>query len=64
MLCSDGLTKMLTDEHILQTTIPLQDNPSLATQALIQTALDAGGVDNVTVVVCTITEIPDPANIH
>ncbi|MCS6263396.1 MAG: serine/threonine-protein phosphatase [Nitrospira sp.] len=64
LLCSDGLTKMLTDERILQTVRPHQHIPSLATQALIHTALDAGGIDNVTVVACTITEIPDQANIH
>ena len=64
LLCSDGLTKMLTDEQVLQTVRPHQHLPSLATQALIQTALDAGGIDNVTVVACTITEIPDQTNIH
>ena len=64
LLCSDGLTKMLTDERILQTVIPHGSNAPLATQTLIQMALDAGGIDNVTVVACTITEIPDGANIH
>ena len=59
LLCSDGLTKMLTDERILQAVRPHQHIPSLATQALIQRALDAGGIDNVTVVACTITEIPE-----
>lgn len=64
LLCSDGLTKMLTDERILQTVISHGSNPPLATQTLIKTALDAGGIDNVTVVACTITEIPDQGNIH
>lgn len=59
LLCSDGLTKMLTDERILHTVLPHRNDPPLATQTLIETALDAGGIDNVTAVVCTITEIPD-----
>ncbi|MDR4479136.1 MAG: protein phosphatase 2C domain-containing protein [Nitrospira sp.] len=64
LLCSDGLTKMLTDERILHTVLPHRNHPSLATRTLIETALDAGGIDNVTAVVCPITEIPDQANIH
>lgn len=64
LLCSDGLTKMLSDEAILQTAQPHHDNPALATKALIQAALDAGGIDNVTVVACTITDILDQANRH
>ncbi len=64
VLCSDGLTKMLTDEAILHTVRPHQDSPALAAQTLINAALDAGGIDNVTVVACAITGLPDPANIH
>lgn len=63
LLCSDGLTKMLTDEHILQTVRPHQQNPARVTRTLIEATLDAGGIDNVTVVACTITEIPNEANI-
>jgi len=64
LLCSDGLTKMLTDERITQAVLPHQSDPLRTTQTLIQRALDAGGIDNVTVVACTITEIPDQTNIH
>ncbi len=64
LLCSDGLTKMLTDERILDTAMPHRDNPPLAAHTLIQAALDEGGIDNVTVVVCAIAGIPDPANRH
>jgi protein phosphatase len=52
LLCSDGLTKMLTDERILQTVLLHRHKPSLITQTLIAAALDAGGIDNVTVVAC------------
>lgn len=61
LLCSDGLTKMLTDERILHVAMPHQHNPTLAAQALIQAALDEGGIDNVTVITCTITDTPDQA---
>lgn len=59
LLCSDGLTKMLTDEAILQAVTPHRDHPALATRALIQAALDAGGIDNVTVIGCAINGMPD-----
>ncbi len=64
LLCSDGLTKMLTDERILQTALPHRHHPPLCTEALIAAALAAGGIDNVTVVACTITESLDQANRH
>ena len=64
LLCSDGLTKMLTDEAILHTSLLHRDNAALATKALLQAALDAGGIDNVTVVACTITDRSDQANTH
>lgn len=64
LLCSDGLTKMLTDECILQTVLPHRHNPPLATQALIGAALKEGGIDNVTVIACAMTERLDPANRH
>ncbi len=50
LLCSDGLSDLVADEaiaHILEETYP---NYQEASQALIQAALDAGGNDNVTVV--------------
>lgn len=64
LLCSDGLTKMLTDERILQTALPHRHNPPLCAETLIAAALKEGGIDNVTVVACTRTESPDPGNRH
>ena len=64
LLCSDGLTKMLTDERILQAALPHRHHPPLCTEALITAALEAGGIDNVTVVACTSTESVDQANRH
>ena len=64
LLCSDGLTKMLTDERILQTILPHRHNSPLCVEALIAAALKEGGIDNVTVVACTRTQSFDPANRH
>jgi len=64
LLCSDGLTKMLTDECILRITMPHRDNPSGVVRALIHAALDEGGIDNVTVIACAVTDTTDPANRH
>ena len=64
LLCSDGLTNMLPDERILEIALSHRDNPPLAAQALVQAALDTGGIDNVTVVACAMTGLPDQANIH
>lgn len=57
LLCSDGLTDMLSDEKIeavfqqaIGTDGDTVDRLSTATGALMQAALDAGGRDNITVV--------------
>jgi PPM family protein phosphatase len=49
MLCTDGLTGMLSDNEIAQV-LQQHDQPEPAAQALIQHALLRGGRDNVTVV--------------
>lgn len=48
LLCSDGLTDMVDDEEIEALMERKRDDPA---NALIEAALDAGGVDNVTVAV-------------
>ena len=51
LLCSDGLTDMLTNFEI--TDIMLNnDNVEDCVQALIQAALEHGGRDNITVIIC------------
>lgn len=64
LLCSDGLTKMLPDERIVEIAQSHRDSPSLTTQALIQAAIDTGGIDNITVVACAMTSLIDQGNIH
>ncbi|HYT89169.1 MAG TPA: protein phosphatase 2C domain-containing protein, partial [Gemmataceae bacterium] len=54
LLCSDGLTEMLTDEEIL----PLLDpalTPEQNCKRLVDAANQAGGKDNVTVIVIAVT---------
>lgn len=64
LLCSDGLTTMLTDEDILQTVLRHPHDPHESAQALIQEALGWGGLDNVTVVACAVKEAMGQANTH
>jgi protein phosphatase len=49
LLCSDGLTKELTDEQVATTAS--RTDPALLARALVDRANEAGGRDNVTVVV-------------
>lgn len=50
LLCTDGLTKMMTDQQILDTILGVKTTPDRTCHALIEEALNQGGKDNVTVV--------------
>jgi serine/threonine protein phosphatase PrpC len=50
LICSDGLTSEVSDEGI-RATLTMSGRPESAAAALVQRALQAGGRDNVTVVV-------------
>ena len=50
MLCSDGLTKHVTDEGIAERLATITSSEH-ACRALLQDALDAGGTDNVTILI-------------
>ncbi len=50
LLCSDGLCGMITDETICETVISCNDDLELACNRLIQKGNEAGGTDNITVV--------------
>lgn len=56
VLCSDGLSGMVPDDGILQTILAQGENGEEAAQQLVQKANDAGGEDNVTVVVISVTD--------
>jgi protein phosphatase len=56
LLCSDGLNGMLDDESIESILLDNPD-PQTAADALVEAANDAGGFDNVTVIVINIESI-------
>lgn len=60
LLCSDGLTDMLSHEQIAAIMKASPNSEETAT-ALVNAALEAGGKDNVTVIVLTVTA--DSANV-
>jgi protein phosphatase len=62
LLCSDGLTDLVDDDAIT-TTLAETESSSDACSRLVQLALEAGGRDNVTVIVATyaIPAAPVPA---
>lgn len=57
LLCSDGLTKMVTDEDILAV-LRASTSPTTVVDALVNAANDHGGKDNVSVIV---VRVDDPA---
>lgn len=62
LLCSDGLTKELTDARIrLHMAAGL--SPTETATALIDAALAAGGRDNITTIVVDVIDAPEPAEI-
>jgi len=50
LLCSDGLTKHVSDEQIAHR-LKTMTSSTQTCKALIQDALDGGGTDNITVIV-------------
>lgn len=48
MMCSDGLTNMVSEEDICET---IKENPQTAADELVKQANNAGGYDNITVVI-------------
>ena len=55
LLCSDGVTDMLTDEEICRIIDDRMDVDVLA-RALVDAALDKGGVDNTTAMLLRFTK--------
>jgi protein phosphatase len=56
MLCSDGLHSMINDEQIVAAITPFPDTLQGAAQKLIDAANEAGGKDNVSVVLLRYSE--------
>jgi protein phosphatase len=59
MLCSDGLNKMISDETIEQI-LRDEKNPTAAVEKLVAMANEAGGRDNVSVIV---VRVVDPSSV-
>jgi len=60
VLCSDGLVDEITDEAITEILLAHADDPDAAAQALVDAANEAGGRDNITVVIVDVLEGDDP----
>ena len=58
LLCSDGLTSMISEERVRET-LAAHDNLDAAADALINEANEAGGRDNITVVLFRLEEAAD-----
>lgn len=56
VLCSDGLSGMVTDEQILEIVTAAGDDTEAATEKLISMANENGGEDNVTVVTAAFSD--------
>jgi serine/threonine protein phosphatase PrpC len=61
LLCSDGLSDMIPENNMLDLLTSSPENTEKTVQALVQAALDAGGADNITVVVVVVREENPPA---
>jgi hypothetical protein len=58
LLCSDGLSDMVPEAGISEILAESQEDPEKAARGLLSAALDAGGNDNITVVVVDVKELP------
>jgi protein phosphatase len=56
LLCSDGLSGMLGDDAIQAILTMPSEDPQEVADALVDAANDAGGLDNITAVVVSVTE--------
>jgi protein phosphatase len=62
LLCSDGLSKMTSDESIREILLAKPD-PEKASQALIERANEGGGRDNITVILVRVSDPKDLAHV-
>ena len=58
LLCSDGLSDMVSEAGISEILAGSPDEPERAARGLLAAALDAGGNDNITIVVVDVKEQP------
>ena len=60
LLCSDGLSRMISDKKILSVVRENRNDMDIAAQKLIQAVYAAGAVDNVTTILISVRELPLP----
>ena len=60
LLCSDGLSDMVSEAGISEILADSPDDPERAARVLLSAALDAGGNDNITIVIVDVKEQPAP----
>jgi protein phosphatase len=60
VLCSDGLVDEITDEAITEVLLAHPDDPDAAAQGLVDAANEAGGRDNITIVIVDVLEGDEP----
>ena len=60
LLCSDGLSDMVSEARISEILLEDSEDPERAARSLLCAALDAGGNDNITVIVIDVKEQAPP----
>jgi PPM family protein phosphatase len=60
LLCSDGLSDMVSEAGVSEILADSPDDPERAAHLLLSAALDAGGNDNITIVIVDVKEQPAP----
>ena len=60
LLCSDGLSDMIPETRISEILLESAEDPERAARSLLSAALDAGGNDNITVIVVDVKEQAQP----
>jgi PPM family protein phosphatase len=60
LLCSDGLSDMVSETGISEILADSPDDPERAARVLLSAALDAGGNDNITIVIVDVKVQPAP----
>ena len=60
LLCSDGLTRHVTDDRIREV-LSGMTNAKEACETLLQEALDGGGSDNITIVISRVVPAQEAA---
>jgi PPM family protein phosphatase len=60
LLCSDGLSDMVSEARISEILLDAPEDPERSARGLLAAALDAGGNDNITVIVVDVKEQAPP----